>query len=108
MMPVYTPGAPNQYTDAVEETPMNASLEQNYPNPFNGITNIEFSLNEPDHVTITVYTISGSVVTVLANKNFSTGKHMIQWNASGLPDGYYFYSIRTSTGTVVKKASVIK
>ncbi len=108
MMPDFSPGEPNRYVDAVEENPMNASLRQNYPNPFNEFTNIEFTLDDADHVTVTVYTISGTVVTVLADKYFSNGKHVIRWKASGLPDGYYFYSIQTSTGTVVKKASVIK
>ncbi len=108
MMPDFSPGEPNRYVDAVEENPMNASLRQNYPNPFNEFTNIEFTLDDADHVTVTVYTISGTVVTVLADKYFSNGKHVIRWKASGLPDGYYFYSIQTSTGTVVKKASVVR
>ena len=108
MMPDFTPGAPNVYTDAVVENPMNASLSQNYPNPFNGTTNIEFTLNEPDHVTITVYTISGTTVTTLADEYFSNGQHQLQWNASELPAGYYFYSIRTSAGTIVKKATIIR
>ena len=104
----FTPGAPNVYTDAINENAMNVSLNQNYPNPFSGVTNIEFTLDDADQVTVTVYTISGSVVTVLAKEQFSTGKHILQWNASGLPDGYYFYSIQTSTGTVVKKATVVR
>jgi len=108
MMPTFTPGAPNVYTDAIEENTMNATLSQNYPNPFSNTTNIEFSLDEPGYVTITVYTISGSVVTVLADESFNNGKHLIHWNASALPAGYYFYSIKTSAGTIVKKATVLK
>ena len=108
MMPTFTPGAPSVYTDAIEENTMNATLSQNYPNPFSNTTNIEFSLDEPGYVTITVYTISGSVVTVLADESFNNGKHLIHWNASALPAGYYFYSIKTSAGTIVKKATVLK
>jgi flagellar hook assembly protein FlgD len=108
MMPDFTPGEANRYVDAVNEIEMNASLKQNYPNPFNEITNIEFTLNEPDHVTITIYTISGSIVSTLVDKDYNKGSYTLQWNASGLVPGFYFYSIRTSTGTDIKKASIIR
>ncbi|PLW97392.1 MAG: hypothetical protein C0591_06665 [Marinilabiliales bacterium] len=108
MMPDFTPGEANRYVDAVNELEMNASLKQNYPNPFSSFTNIEFNLNEPDHITITVYTISGSIVSVLADQHYNTGNHSIQWSASELPSGYYLYSIQTSTGTDIKKASIIR
>jgi len=108
MMPDFTPGATNIYVDAIDENPLNVSLKQNYPNPFNNITNIEFTLDEPDHVTVTVYTISGAIVSILTDNHYNSGKHSVQWKASGLPAGYYFYSIKTSTGTAIKKASIIK
>ncbi len=108
MMPDYTPGEANRYVNAINEMEMNATLKQNYPNPFSSLTNIEFALNEPDHVTITVYTVSGAIVSVLTDQQFNSGNHGIQWNAAELPSGYYFYSIQTSTGTEIKKASIIK
>ncbi|MEE4259340.1 MAG: lamin tail domain-containing protein [Bacteroidales bacterium] len=108
MMPDFTPGEANRYVDAVNEIQMNASLKQNYPNPFSELTNIEFTLNETDHVTITIYSISGSVISTLSDKTYHSGNHVIEWNASGMAPGFYFYSIQTSTGNVIKKASVIK
>ena len=107
-MPDISPGEPNRYVDAIYENEMNVSLKQNYPNPFSGVTNIEFTLNEPDNVTVTVYTVSGAIVSILTDNHYNSGKHSVQWKASGLPAGYYFYSIKTSTGTEIKKASIIK
>jgi len=103
IMPDYTPGAPNVYTDAINENESNVALSQNYPNPFTGETHIEFDLNSPDHVNVTVYSITGAVVAVIADDQLAAGKHILTWNASGLPAGYYILNIRTSTGTTVKK-----
>jgi len=103
IMPDYTPGAPNVYTDAVIENESNVALTQNYPNPFTGETNIEFDLKSADHVNVTVYSITGAMVAVIADDQFAAGKHILTWNASGLPAGYYILNIRTSTGTTVKK-----
>jgi len=99
----YTPGAPNVYTDAVIENESNVLMSQNYPNPFSGITNIEFELKSSDHVNVTVYSITGARVAVIANDQFAAGKHRLTWNASSLPAGYYILNIKTSTGTTVKK-----
>jgi len=108
MMPDFTPNEANRYVDAIIENESNVSLSQNYPNPFEGETTIEFELNSTDHVIITVYSISGSVVTTLADGQFSTGKHLVKWNAAEIPAGYYFYSIQTSLSTKVNKASKIR
>ena len=107
-MPDFTPGASNMYVDAVIENESNVASSINYPNPFSNETNIEFTLNEADHVQLTIYSMTGSVVAVLADEGYATGKHVVKWNAEGLQAGYYFYSIQTSTSTIVKKATIIK
>ena len=104
----FSPGESNRYVDAINENKLDVSLKQNYPNPFNNITNIEFDLEKPDHVSITVYDITGTVVAVLVDNYYSTGKHIIQWKASGQPTGFYFYRIETSNGNAVKKASLVR
>ena len=106
--PDFSPGEANRYVDAINENESNISLSQNYPNPFKGETTIEFELISPDHVVITVYNITGSIITVLTDDQYTTGKHAVDWNASDLPAGYYFYSIKTSTSTKVNKASKIR
>jgi len=107
-MPDFSPGVSNRYVSAIEENISNITLKQNYPNPFIGTTNIEFVLNEPEQVTITVYSGNGSVVSVLTDARYSAGNHKITWDASQYPAGFYFYSIKTDSGTEVKKATVIR
>ena len=66
------------------------------------------TLDVSETIIITVYNVSGSIVSVLTDNYYRNGKHVIQWKASDLPAGYYFYSIQTSTGTETKKASIVK
>ena len=96
------------YVDAVIENPANVALSQNYPNPFSAETTIEFTLNEADHVQVVIYNLTGAIVSVLAEGQYASGTHSVKWNASGIPAGYYFYSIKTGNSNVVKKASKIR
>ena len=69
-------------------------LEQNFPNPFNPTTVIRFQLKVKSDVTLKVYNILGNeVATLLNNKFIEQGKHEIEFDASDLPSGIYFYRI---------------
>ena len=103
----YTPGATNSTLLTVGDVQENASIAQNYPNPFNSMTNIEFVLENASPVCIKVYDSRGALVAVLADDTFSQGKHSIQWNASNMPAGYYFYTLQTGNSVVTKKATLI-
>ena len=46
--------------------------------------------------TMTIYNISGQVITVLEDKFQQSGKHTITWNAKSLPSGLYFYTLKAN------------
>jgi hypothetical protein len=69
------------------------ALEQNYPNPFNPSTMINFSLATDSKVTLTVFDILGQEVTRLISGNLAAGSHEINFDASNLNSGVYFYRI---------------
>ena len=71
-------------------------LEQNYPNPFNPSTSIEFRIPESGFVSIKVYDILGNNVAILVNNYLTAGKHNVEFNASGLPSGIYFYQLKAT------------
>lgn len=83
-------------------------LSQNYPNPFNPQTNIRFSIPKGSDVKISVFDAVGRVVALLANGRFEAGTYNIDFNASSLSSGIYFYSISTSEFTDTKKMMLIK
>ena len=83
-------------------------LLHNYPNPFNPSTIINYSVKEAGLVKIKVYDILGSEVATLVNENKSAGNFAIEFNASNLPSGIYFYKISTDKFTEVKKMILLR
>ncbi|HZY09890.1 MAG TPA: T9SS type A sorting domain-containing protein [Bacteroidota bacterium] len=74
--------------------PEQFELKQNYPNPFNPTTAIEFDLTEDALVTIKVYNMLGQEVATLAeNDEFVEGVNDVDFNASRLTSGVYFYRL---------------
>ena len=94
--------------DDRSEIPINFTLAQNYPNPFNAETNIGFELKEQAHVTLAVYDITGSLVTVLLHGNLDAGIHAINWKADDAASGIYYYSLSTNSETSTKKMVLLK
>ncbi|HLX12042.1 MAG TPA: T9SS type A sorting domain-containing protein, partial [Bacteroidota bacterium] len=85
--------APLTHNRSVAE-PSRYALDQNYPNPFNPTTNIKFNLQNDGLVTLKVFNILGQEVITLANREeYSAGSSEVQFNASNLPSGVYFYRI---------------
>jgi hypothetical protein len=82
-------------TQLSTEIPKNFSLSQNYPNPFNPLTNIKFQLPIAGFVRLTVLDILGREIDMLVNESLRAGTYNVDWNASGLPSGVYFYKIET-------------
>jgi len=77
----------------IASIPAEFVLEQNYPNPFNPSTEIAFSLPSRADVTLTVFDISGREVAILANGQHNSGDHRVNFDASDLASGIYFYTL---------------
>jgi hypothetical protein len=88
--------------------PTEYALGQNYPNPFNPETTIEFALPEASKVKLSVYNIKGELVEVLMEGNLETGYHTVNWNASAMPSGIYFYKLQADDFMSVKKCVLVK
>ncbi|MFC2084854.1 M1 family aminopeptidase, partial [Bacteroidota bacterium] len=97
-------------TDLNEESvipPLSFNLEQNYPNPFNPVTTIEYTLpmsnadsNKGIHTSLIVFDIQGRELKTLVNENKNFGKYKVNFDASNLPSGIYFY--RLTSGNITK------
>ena len=84
------------------------NLAQNYPNPFNPTTKIDFSVDQPSLVNLSVYDLMGRKVTEIVNKRYLQGEHSVSFNADNLSSGTYIYRLRTERGTISKKLTLIK
>jgi len=90
------------------EIPNDYSLSQNYPNPFNPQTNIRFEIPDAAYVILKIYNSLGEEVTTLANEELRAGVYEVQFDASYLPSGMYYYRITARSYTQTKKMVLVK
>lgn len=98
----------NGITQLGNEIPESFKLEQNYPNPFNPVTNFRIQLPNAGNVKVTVYDITGKEVEILVNGYLKAGIYNIDFDASGIPSGAYFYRLTANDFTETKKMILIK
>ena len=79
-----------------------------YPNPFSNKTIIEYSLYNQDFVLLEIFDIKGQKVTTLINEKQQAGRYQIVFDASEMPAGIYFYSLKTSQGKQMGKIILIR
>ena len=91
-----------------ETTVVEYSLNQNYPNPFNPSTVINYSVPSKSKVTLKVYDILGKEVANLVDKEKSAGNHKVEFNASNLSSGVYFYRLTSDNFTETRKMMLLK
>ncbi len=95
----------NDYHNAL---PKIFELQQNYPNPFNPITRIFFSLPTDGFTMLKVYDILGREIVTLINEEKSAGTYSVNFDASNLASGIYFYSIIAGKFSETKKMVLAK
>jgi hypothetical protein len=83
-------------------------LSQNVPNPFNRATTISYNLRESGHVTLALYTITGQKVKVLVDAYQGAGYHTILFDAAGLANGVYLYSLEVGSFTHTRRMLLLK
>jgi hypothetical protein len=91
-----------------EIVPTEFALSQNYPNPFNPTTRISYQLAKDSYVTLKVYDLLGREVATLVNKNMKAGKYSVDFNASNLATGIYFYKLTAGDFNAVRKMILLK
>ena len=84
------------------------SLEQNYPNPFNPTTIIKYSVPVNGFINLGIFNVLGEKVADLINKEVEAGTYEINFNASNLSSGVYFYKLEAGSFTSIKKMMLIK
>lgn len=90
------------------ETPVNYSLKQNYPNPFNPSTKISFAMPKQGFVSLKIYDILGKEVQTLVSEVKPAGEYLVDFNASGLQSGVYFYKLETEGFSRTMKMLLVK
>ena len=103
----YSDLSPTIINDEVD-IPLNFRLEQNYPNPFNPGTIIQYSVSEKEFVTLKIYDVLGNEVADLVAEEKSPGTYKVDFDASFLSSGTYFYRLQAGSDISIKKMILIK
>jgi photosystem II stability/assembly factor-like uncharacterized protein len=80
-------------------SPTSFFLYQNFPNPFNPGTSIQYAIDSKQFVQLKVYDILGRAVATLVNQEQNAGRYKVNFNASFLSSGVYFYQLRVGDPT---------
>jgi hypothetical protein len=84
------------------------ALEQNYPNPFNPTTVIRYHLAAEAKVSVKVFDLLGKEIRTLVQSEQAAGNYSVNFDASGLASGIYFYTLRAGNFVMTKKMLLIK
>jgi hypothetical protein len=88
--------------------PLNYRLEQNYPNPFNPATTFRYALAKPGEVQLEIYNAIGEKVETVLKDDQPAGEHEVQWDATHLAGGVYYYRLQAGDFVDTKKLIVMK
>ncbi|MFZ4591600.1 MAG: T9SS type A sorting domain-containing protein [Ignavibacteria bacterium] len=84
------------------------SLKQNYPNPFNPATNIRYEIPKTGFVKLVVFDALGCERRTLVNEVKQAGNYSVDFIASELSSGIYFYKLESNGFSDIKKMMLIK
>lgn len=83
-------------------------LSQSYPNPFNPITKIKFSIPQSEVIQIKIYDVLGKEIQTLLNEYKTTGSYEVDFDASSLSSGIYFYRMISGSYSETKKMILLR
>ncbi len=89
------------------EAPTTLHVGQNYPNPFNPSTTISYA-SAAGHVRVSVHTLAGAEVAVLADGMHAAGTHHVVWHADRAASGIYVCRVQQGTQTRVRPMTLLR
>ncbi len=81
------------------------AMIQGYPNPFRSMVSVDFTLEQPRHVQLSIYDLLGREIVTLMDGPRSLGDHSVLFDGSGLAPGVYFVVIEVD-GNPMKQTLV--
>jgi hypothetical protein len=94
--------------DEQKSQPLQFVLGQNYPNPFNPSTKIIWQSPVSSQQTLKIYDVLGNEVATLADEFKPAGRYEVEFNATSLPSGVYFYQLKAGEYVNTKKMILLK
>jgi hypothetical protein len=99
---------PEGSISVIEKKLHDYKLEQNYPNPFNPSTVVSYQLSVVSCVVLNIYDVLGRKAATLVNGEKQPGRYSVNFDASNLPGGVYYYRLSLNGKTETKKMLYLK
>lgn len=90
------------------ETAGEIMMMSNYPNPFKNFTNIRYTLPKDGQIQISIFDLSGQLLSTPVNEMKMAGMYEVQWNAADLPSGIYFAKATNDKGEILQIQKLVK
>ena len=91
-----------------ELVPSEFYLSQNYPNPFREKTTIKYCVPDKTLIKLTILDPDMKIIRKLENEVKEAGTYEVEFNASCLIHGTYFYRFETQEFNKTKKMIITK
>jgi subtilisin family serine protease len=106
-------GIPVGVAEETSAIPPRFTLSPNAPNPFNPVTTIRFELDRPGPALLRVYSISGTLIRTLVEKELPVGHFRAQWDGRDSEDrpvgsGIYVYRLTEGGRNLARKMILLK
>lgn len=88
--------------------PSDYQLDQNYPNPFNPATTMRYQIPRKAHVRLEVFTVLGEQMAILVDQVQESGNYGLEFNASHLPTGVYFYRLNADGVLFIRRMLLLR
>lgn len=95
-------------TVSINKDPNRSLKVSCYPNPLRTATIISYSLPEYSFISLKVYNNTGSIIKELVNQSQVEGNYEVQFDATSLPSGLYYYNLNTGLRSIWGKMILIK
>ncbi|MCE1190516.1 MAG: T9SS type A sorting domain-containing protein, partial [Ignavibacteria bacterium] len=105
---IYKSAEPLRVENEMAVTKEKFTLEQNYPNPFNPATTITYNVPVSGSVTLVIFDVTGKEIARLVDGYKKAGSYSVQFSASNLVSGVYFYQLKANGCVETKKMTLIK
>jgi hypothetical protein len=95
-------------TPSHDQIPASFVLNQNYPNPFNPSTKITYTVPEKTDLNLSVFNVLGEKVATLVDGPKNAGTYTVDFSATNLPSGVYYYRLKSGSFSETKNMVVMK
>ena len=88
--------------------PEGFALPQNCPNPFERKTNLQFTIYSLQFTILKVYDMMGNEIATLLDEKLLPGEYDVEFDATGLPCGIYFFRLQAGNYSETRKMVLIR